>query len=309
MSLKEELDTASKFNRKYYGTYFVKLSKRNPEQVCWIRCRYPLGRSHHINCKENLTECGECHNQRCSHSMTKCMECEKSICNICAWTCELACKDQHLKGNMAELQSCSSCKNTKPNNSIANQKQNYSLSRTNNMPTSPPNNRFWWRKLTVNTHHNQDRGYTNNMLENIRKQYFDNINNRNNMNDSNNGSDKSSDKSLDKGSDKGSDDENENDNVNKIDNRAWWLKKPEKKWNSDYNSMIARQKANYQQTLLSNDHDDDDDSNNALGTSDDDEVDDGDNSSRSNNSDEGKPKLLYDWTDDDDDYEQMWGNH
>ena len=321
MSLKAELDTASNFNRKYYGRYFVNLSKRNPAGVCWIRCRYPLGRSHHINCKENLTECGECHNQRCSHSITKCMECEKSICNICAWTCELACKDQHLKGNMGEFQSCTSCKNTKP------LKLPFPPQR-NNMVTSPPINRFWWRKPpTVN----KVGGYTNNMLENIRKQYLNiknnnnNNNNNNNHNDNDNDNDNKNDNDLNDSNHSnhygsGGDDSNEN----RVDNRNWWMKKSEKKWDSDYNNMIAQQKANYQQTLLSGGDDDltqwDNDS---VKTSEEDsgESDEEDNSSYSQNSDDtsgfvldirnkSSTKILYDWTDDDDeDIEQMWGNH
>lgn len=331
MSLKAELDTASNFNRKYYGTYFVNLSKRNPEGVRWVRCRYALGRSHYINCKENLTECEECHNQRCSHSITKCMECEKSICNICTWTCELACKDQHLKGNMSEFQSCSSCKNTKP--------INLPFPRRNNMVTSPPLNRAWWRKPTVDrldqdNHDNRVGGYTNNMLENLRKQYLINkkkdLNNKNNKNNNHSDNDSNDNDNENKNKNDDSNDDDDDDS-NQVSNRAWWLKKPEKKWDSDYNNMIAKQKANYQQTLIDNINQWDDTSNNSVKSSDEEESEDeeeeeedeadGDNSSRSQNSDESSgfvsdirnkslPKLLYDWTDDDDEnIEQMWGNH
>lgn len=151
------------------------------------------------------------------------------------------------------------------------------------------------------------------MLDNIRMQYFNNVDNRNN--NMNNNTKNDSNQGSDKGSDEGSDDDE-----NKIDNRLGGLRNlKNKKWDSNYNNMIARQKANYQQTLISDNYDDN--SNNSLNSSDEvtsDDVDDGDNSSRSQSSDESyfvsdirnkvSPKLLYEW-DDDGDLEQMWGNH
>ena len=257
MSLKDRFSAESAFNRRYYGRYFVNLSKKNPEDVYWVKSAYPLGRSHYQTCKLDLIKCEECENMRCAHSIITCMECDKSICGICAWTCTLACKDEHLKGNMGEFQSCSPCKNKKPfNTNVFSSAYSGvgSFPWRRNLATSPPNTRRqWWRGGNINNinirngvnnnqkmdEDNQDNrvgGYTNTTLT----QYGFNRNglNRNTSSNATNSVDNV---------------ENNEDNVS---NNRWWMKKPTK-WDTNYNNMIARQKATYQQSLrVSEDCDD-----------------------------------------------------
>jgi hypothetical protein len=109
--MKEQAESTLRLQERVCGKYFIELSKETPSNVQWYKAAYAYGRYHQLHCKVDMVGCEDCRGVACAHIMTKCLECKKTICNLCTWTCVLACKDKFLAGSMSEFQSCLACKN------------------------------------------------------------------------------------------------------------------------------------------------------------------------------------------------------